>query len=116
MKRVLEIKESLQGTTLDARISNKEGKELVQEIFKTIEDSQRFILAPLPSRLLVTQKQFASLNNYTEEMYATTDRLFKTPFNVMEVHIDRDIDTVAEIEQTIVDVENLTKLEELTDE
>lgn len=103
-------------TILDVRISPKLGKELAEDIAESVNWTQRFIQMTLPDVLLVTQKQFASLNGYTEEMYQTTDRMFTTPLNVMEVTIDREVDTVTEVEQIMQDVEDLKKQEAASNE
>ena len=87
--------------TIDARVSPLLGKDLDDLIKASVDRSQLFLHTTLPSQLIVTQKQFASLNNYTETMYHTTDRMFVTDLNVMEVVIDREIDTIAEIDEVI---------------
>lgn len=96
-------------TELDVRVSPKLGRELADEINESIAHTQLFIQTTLPDRLIVTQKQFASLQPYTERMYETTDRMYVTPQNVMEVVIDRDIDIVAEVEGAITDAEQLAQ-------
>lgn len=101
---------------MDARDSELLGQELYQLIVDSVAASQRFLLVTLPDRLIVTQKQFASLNNFTEEMYETSDRLFRTPLNVMEVIIDREVDKVQDIDDIIEGVEQMVKAEEGTDE
>lgn len=94
-------------TELDVRVSPKLGRELAEDIRESVDWTQRFIQMTLPDRLIVTQKQFVSLQDFTEEMYHTTDRMFVTPLNIMEVAIDRDVDTVPEIEDTIQAAEEL---------
>lgn len=93
-------------TILDVRISPKLGQELAEDIRDSVEWTQRFIQMTLPDRLVVTQKQFVSLQPYTEAMYQVEDRMFVTHLNVMEVVIDRDVDTVAEVDAAIEDVED----------
>jgi hypothetical protein len=111
--RIIRPTTSYLGTVLDMRVSTALGQELSDEINASVDHTQLFVQTTVPHILIVTQKQFASLNNYTEEMYATTDRLFRTRSGfIMEVHIDREVDTVDEIEQTIVDVEQLSKEDE----
>jgi hypothetical protein len=88
--------------TLDFRAIPKEHKELYNLIVESVAHTQKFIVQTLPSRLIVTQKQFASLNNFTQAMYNTTDRMMITPLNAMEVTIDRDIDQVEQIEDVMV--------------
>lgn len=98
--------------SLDMRVSDKQGSELKQEIIDSVGRSQLFIQTTLPDRLVLTQEQFKSLQDYTEEMYHTTDRMFITPYNVMEVVIDREINTVQEIENVIVETEQLKRQRE----
>lgn len=92
---------------LDMRPSNKLGEELCDQIYASVEHTQKFIQTELPNWLIVTQKQFASLNNYTQEMYDTVDRLMRTPHNVMQVKIDREVGTVDSIEAVMQEVDKL---------
>lgn len=129
MTKRLTPQETIDGhLVIDARVSPNTGKDLAEEISTTIQFSQLFIQHQLPDRLIVTQKQHVSLNPYTEEMYHTEDRMFqvydpegKGVMCVMEVTIDRDIDTVEEIEQVMADTEALKAqrspdaLKEMTD-
>lgn len=101
-------------TELDARVSPSTGKELAQEIIDAVEWSQKFIKTTLADVLVVTQKQFVSLQDYTESMYHTEDRMFITPFNVMEVKIDRDVDIVQAVDDAMQEVED-AKAENPTD-
>ncbi len=96
-------------TVLDCRVSDKLGKDLYAEIVESVKHTQLFIMSPLPSKLLVTQQQFASLNGYTEEMYQTTDRMMQTPYNVMEIDIDREYKTVESIDKVMTETEELEK-------
>lgn len=116
MSNKLPIKSALLGTELDARMSGLTGSELAKQINSTVEATQKTsIIGVLPDRLLVTQKQFAELNNYTEKMYQTSDRMYRTNYNVMEVIIDRQKDTVTEINDILEGVDELTKLEKEQD-
>lgn len=101
-------------TELDMRIVPYErtnGRELNDLINASIEHSQKYVQTDLPNVLVVTEKQFASLNNFTEEMMHVTDRLFRSLDSegkvqcVMEVWIDREVDTVKEIDETIEESE-----------
>jgi hypothetical protein len=92
-------------TDLDVRISPKLGTELADDIRESVEWTQKFIQMTLPDRLIVTQKQFASLVNFTTEMYATEERVFITPLNAMQVVIDREVDIVDSIEAVLKDVD-----------
>lgn len=110
---IVRPKDTLDGhVELDMRVSPLVGQELRDEIIASVARQQMFIKPTLPDRLVITQKQFASLNAWTEAMYETSDRMFRTPLNVMEVVIDREVDIVEDIEQIIRDVEILTQLED----
>ena len=97
---------------LDMRVSPSTGEDLAAEIAESVSRSQLFITQTLPDRLVLTQKQFASLDPYMQVLVGTEDRLYVTPHNAMEVVIDREIDTVQEIENVIVDTENLKRQRE----
>lgn len=99
---------------VDARVipfDRCNGKELNELIMASVNHSQKWLETELPSQLIVTQKQFASLNPFTDEMYHTTDRMFKvlTPEGgimcIMEVQIDREIDTIDMIDEIIEESE-----------
>src|SRR5687767_13373767 len=96
-------------TDLDMRVSTATGKDLAAEIVHSVEWSQTFVQTTLPDRLILTQKQFISLQDDMTTMYDTEDRMYVTPLNVMEVKIDRDIDTVAELDEYMDTVEDLKK-------
>lgn len=89
------------------------GKPLEDLIHKSVQWHQKFIISELPSKLIVTQLQFASLNYYTEEMQHTTDRIFVVQdadgkvMGIMEVVIDDAIDQVEEIDDIIKEAEAL---------
>lgn len=100
---------------LDMRVSDKQGEDLTAEITESVATTQRFILSPLPDILIVTQKQFVSLQPYTQKMYQTEDRMYVTPLNAMEVMIDRQVDMVDEVENTIVETEKLKQTRDDTD-
>lgn len=109
--------ETLNGGVLDARVSPLLGKELDILIKQSMERQNTwFALSKMPDVLKVTQKQFASLNDFTEAMYNTTDRFFNSGYNVMEVEIDREIDTITEIDDIMEDVEQYEKNKGATDE
>jgi hypothetical protein len=98
---------TLRGMELDVRVSPNVGTELYDQIVRSVEHTQKFVVTELPDILIVTEKQFASLNNYTEEMYNTTDRIMVTPYNVMEVTVDREFDTVDSIEEVIESMDQI---------
>jgi hypothetical protein len=93
---------------LDCReVEKMQGRELYDLINASITHDQLWIQHELPSFLIVTQQQFASLNGFTEEMYHVTDRMFKSIGAdgkiqcIMEVVIDRDTGTNEEVEDAI---------------
>lgn len=101
---------------IDARIVPYEkanGKELNDLIRASVIHAHEWVETDYPSVLRVTQKQFASLNLHTEEMYHTTDRMFIVKDRdggilcVMEVIIDREVDTVDDIGAIIEESEEL---------
>jgi hypothetical protein len=100
-------------TDLDMRVSSSQGTELKEEINHSVEHSQLFLTTTLPNRLILTQKQFISLQDDMERYYDTEDRFYKTPSNIMEVVIDRDIDTVQDVDQAIETYKEIK--EEMTD-
>ncbi len=85
---------SLFSNTLDMRVSPLTGRDLYDEILRSVSRTQTVIQTELPNNLVVSHRQFASLVNFTEEMYNTTDRIMATPMNVMEVVVDEDLDRV----------------------
>lgn len=93
---------------LDMRISPKIGRELKIDIYESVEKvAKASIQVTLPDRLHLTQEQFGSIMEDTLEMEGTTDRLYLTPFNVMEIIIDREYKTVQAIEEHMQDVDDL---------
>lgn len=101
---------------IDARIVPYEkanGKELNDLIRASVIKAHEWVETDFPSVLRVTQKQFASLNLFTEEMYTITDRMFIVHDRdggilcVMEVIIDKEIDTVDDIGAIIDESEEL---------
>lgn len=112
--RILKPKRTWDGhVQLDARIVSLQHRELLALIHASVERTQRPFMQELPDQLLVTQQQFASLNNYTEAMADTEDRMILTPWNVMEVLPDREhVDDRAEVQDTLDTIDELNELEE----
>lgn len=83
---------------LDIRDAGEfQGEDLKKLIFESMKSyTASLILKPLPDWLLLTHRQFVSIMPYTAEMMYTTDRFFMTPFNVMEIEVDINNDTVQE--------------------
>ena len=110
--KIIRPVETLFGIELDMRVSDKLGEDLAKQIVESVERTQLFIQNTLPNQLRVSEKQFASLNAWTQAMYNTTDRMFVTPLNVMEFIIDREVDTIKEIDDIIEGVEQVDNEEE----
>lgn len=113
-------------TVLDARIvpfERTSGKDLKDLIMESVNAEHTGLLHEFPSELILTEKQFASLNAYTEEMLHTTDRMFVVLkpeggiLCLMEVIIDDTFDTVDEIDfikresEEMLSMVDFTKLE-----
>lgn len=97
-------------TTLDMRVvpfESANGLDLAMLIHGSMQDYTKFLQQELPSILRVTQKQFASLNDFSEDMMHVTDRMFKALdadgriICVMEIHIGDEIDTIEEMDTEI---------------
>ena len=91
---------------LDITDQKETGIQLRQVIIEAVRSTQGIVLAPLPNILLMTQKQYDSLLKQQNmiEKYQSTERMYVTPYNVMEVRIkDRSKQTFAEAHKLIVD-------------
>lgn len=102
--------QTINGNELDMRGVPKLSQALYDTILKSVNQTQKTIQTELPNVLVVTQQQFASLNNYTEAMYNTVDRIMITPQNVMEVKIDREYQTHDDVEATMALTDELKGL------
>jgi hypothetical protein len=78
--------------TMDITDRKEKGKELHDHIVKEVKrlvNSNLFL--PIPNVLLLTQKQYDGLslltNNPIENMFYSEDKLYKTPYNVMEIRV-----------------------------
>jgi hypothetical protein len=96
---------------LDFRDSPKLGEDLALEINEAVRRTQEPIMQELPDQLVITQTQHASLNAYTEEMLDTVDRMYLTPYSVMEVVVDREYKPVAEIAEAISLIDEINEQE-----
>ena len=100
-EEIIDIENSMVHVRLDMRKVKLQHAELAQVIRDSVERTQRPIVRTLPDQLFVTQSQFASLQNFTEPMADTEDRMFLTPFNIMEVLVDREhVDDVEAVQET----------------
>lgn len=73
------------------------------EVHKVIVESVKrtqfpIITGELPSWIVMTHRQFVELLPYTAEMMYTEGRIYVTQYNVMEIIVDVDADTVSEDE------------------
>ena len=79
-------KPTIRGGELHEYERNLFGKDLIQAIVKDVKDTQQFAGINLPDRLLITQKQYLTIENDTTAI-GETERLFVTPLNAMEVYV-----------------------------
>lgn len=93
------------------------GNDLATLIHESVQETQRWVMTTLPSILRITQKQFASLDPYTQEMSpGVSGRIFVAVdaygkiMGIMEVVIDREVDTIAEIDEQIEESETVLKM------
>lgn len=66
------------------------GQELADEINKHMKGlSETTVFSPLPSKIQMTQAQYDDLMKLggLPNMYHTEDRMYITPYNVMEVRV-----------------------------
>lgn len=66
------------------------GQELFDKINKEMKGySEALISVPMPSKIQMTQAQYDDLHRYgnIENFYHTEDKMYMTPFNVMEVRV-----------------------------
>lgn len=82
--------------TLDMRPTNVYGNDLAALILESVRATQVLYGINLPDRIILSHKQFVSVEADTQAMDATTDRIYLTPLNVMEVAVDHDYETVDE--------------------
>jgi hypothetical protein len=81
---------------LDMRDANVFGDDLDQLIRDSVKATQAPLMLTLPNRIILSHKQFISVEKNTQEMDRTVDRIYLTPMNVMEVEIDQDYQHVSE--------------------
>lgn len=97
-EKIIRPKHTLRGgrpsIELDVRGVPLVGDELKRVILDSVAHTQKFIVQELPNWLILSHKQFVSLQDDLQEMYQTKDRMFLTPLNVMEVDVDEDLDPV----------------------
>jgi hypothetical protein len=83
---------------LDMRGTNKFGRDLEELVFESVRATQHPIMLALPDEIVLSHRQFTSVEHNTQEMDYTTDRIYVTPLNIMEIVIDQDYQHVGEEE------------------
>lgn len=74
---------------LDVRdVDDMPATDLHKVICDAVEATQKPLLTTLPDVILMNHKQYLLALPYTAEMKYTTDRIYITPFNIMEVEVD----------------------------
>lgn len=75
---------------LDITDWKQHGQGLMNAINNAVADTQRYIIAPLPSFLLMTRPQFDDLMRESglQSMWAdSAEQLYRTKYGVMEVQV-----------------------------
>jgi hypothetical protein len=91
---------------LDITDFKEMGAELRKVIVEAVRSTQSVVITTLPNIIKMTQKQYDSLLEQQNmvEMYQSTERMYVTPYNVMEVQVEgRTKKTFAEAHNLIVD-------------
>ena len=77
--------------TLDISNWKLHGQELSNRIIKEVKSfAESKLILPIPDILMMTQDQYDDLSrlNGMYDVFYTGDKMYSTPFNVMEVRID----------------------------
>ena len=75
---------------LDMRVANVFGADLHQLILESVKATQLLSGIDLPDIIVLSHKQFISVEANTQNMDYTEGRIYVTPMNVMEVEVDHD--------------------------
>ena len=78
--------------TLDITSWKLHGQELSDRIIKEVKSfAKSKLLVPIPDILMMTQDQYDDLNrqNGMYDVFYTEDKMYRTPYNVMEIRIDK---------------------------
>lgn len=86
--------------------------EIHKMIVASVLATQHPIMLELPSWIIMTHRQFVNLLPYTAEMEFTTDRIYVTPYNVMEVDVDVDTDHVDQDEVLLTEAPEVEAFEQ----
>lgn len=63
--------------------------ELKSYIFSRVKDTQKFLMKPLPDKLIMNHDQFKLLGPDFKEYEGIHTRLYFTPMNCMEVQVEK---------------------------
>jgi|SRR5688572_11474833 len=77
-------------STLDITKFKQRGKALMEVINKEVKaTTSRYIYTPVPDSIRMTQAQYDDLMKIASmpNMFHSEDRLYRTPYNVMEVRV-----------------------------
>ena len=78
--------------TLDISNWKIHGQELSNRIIKEVKSfAKSKLLVPIPDILMMTQDQYDDLSRLKGmyDVFYTEDKMYRTPFNVMEIRIDK---------------------------
>jgi len=76
--------------TLDITSYKEKGQELHDRIVKDVKSvAKSKLILPIPDLLRMTQDQYDELNLLSGmyDVYYTEDKMYKTPYNVMEIRV-----------------------------
>lgn len=75
--------------TVDITNLQLHGKELTDQIHQAVKDTQRYIIRPLPNKLVMRPDQFDELQHDPDMLgdYEPENHVFLTPMNAMDVVI-----------------------------
>lgn len=76
---------------LDITSFKQKGVKLHEAIVKEVKPlATSKLLVPIPDVIKMTSEQYDDLNKLSniQEFYHTEDKMYKTPYNVMEVRVD----------------------------
>lgn len=83
------IKQTHMGADMDMTHYKLKGEALKEQILKDVKSSQVLYGMHLPDKMFITEDQFKSIEDDTERMDETEERMYITPMNVMEVKVMR---------------------------
>lgn len=81
------VKQTFMGADMDITHYSLPEDKLKEQILEDVKKTQLFAGRNLPDKLFMTDEQFSLLASETQVMEGSKDRIYITPFNVMEVKI-----------------------------